>query len=148
MRCEKVRGSCDHLESLPKSSSFPRTWESRLSTSGSAESLGSRTSVQGKFLLLELNAQSLGWFKTFKVQTQEKPKYNHVIPNARPIAGDLEPRFSLKRRNLLKESGVPARASQGLRLAGMTKFGDWSQQKNFPRTLLRGRGNDGTLEFS
>ena len=47
-----------------------------------------------------------------------------VRHSKRPLfAGDLETSFADNRLNLLKKSGVPARAPQGLRLAGMTVVG-------------------------
>jgi hypothetical protein len=42
---------------------------------------------------------------------------------------DLESRFGNNKRNWLSESGVPARAPQGLRLAGMTTSG-WRRKFN------------------
>jgi hypothetical protein len=44
-----------------------------------------------------------------------------------PFAGDLEPRFDVNKPNWLNQSGVPARAPQGLSLSGMTRFG-WTRQ--------------------
>ena len=69
----------------------------------------------------------------------------NVIPKARLIAGDLETSFAYNKLNSLKESGVPARASQGLRLAGMTIYGE-CEAIHFPRTRVRLRGSDGASD--
>jgi hypothetical protein len=42
IHCVKIRALCDELESICNTSSFPRTRESRLSTSEIVESLDSR----------------------------------------------------------------------------------------------------------
>jgi hypothetical protein len=65
-----------------------------------------------------------------------------VIPNARPIAGDLEPRFGDLTPNWLKQSGVPACAPQGLRLAGMTIFIVCVAIHHFTRKLVCFRQKD------
>ncbi len=62
-----------------------------------------------------------------KMFCHESSRSNSVIPNARPIAGDLETSFADNMRDSLQESGVPARAPQKLRLAGMTLVGGHAQ---------------------
>jgi hypothetical protein len=59
----------------------------------------------------------------FKLQTQKNtiPHHRHSKRGTqRSGVSDLEARFGGEKRDGLRESGVPARASQGLRLAGMT----------------------------
>ena len=88
----------------------------------------------------------MGFLEVYKNQSQNARLHKIVIPNARPIAGDLETRFGGNKPNWLKQSGVPARAPQGLRLAGMTVFGVLCQLINFPWTLVPVRGNDDFVE--
>ena len=68
-----------------------------------------------------------------------------VIPNVRSIAGDLEPSFGDHKLNSLKQSGVPARAPQGLRLAGMTLVCIFSYSVLSPDT--RAKSGEGPMSI-
>jgi hypothetical protein len=67
-------------------------------------------------------AKPFVYFRELAVKLNPKSRHSKR-ETKRSEVSDLESRFDRNKRNWLNESGVPARAPQGLRLAGMTTWG-------------------------
>jgi hypothetical protein len=57
-----------------------------------------------KVLDLESDDALMAFLEIHKNQTQKRVTLQTVIPNARPIASDLEPRFGGNKQNWLKKA--------------------------------------------